>query len=467
MPENFFILFKQELWLTAILFILLISKLKDKQPAATSLLTGINILLLLNFLSGFFFNAEGSLFGKMFVTNHLHVFEKNILNLAALLISLQSTKWLENHEHIIEFYVLMISSLLGMFFMISAANVLMLYVGLELSTIPLAAVANFDLKRKTSGEAAMKLIISSAFSSAILLLGISFIYGCTGSLDFADINNLLHKEPLHAAAFLLFFVGLLFKVSAVPFHLWTADVYEGSPVAVTSFLSVASKAAAVFALLNVLNKMAQPLCSIWHDALIWISLLTIIVGNLFALRQQNIKRLLAFSSVSQVGFLLLAASANSSLGNAAIIYFILIYVFSNLAAFGVIALVSAVKQKETLTDYHAFYTNNKFLSWCLSIALFSLAGVPPTAGFFGKLFLLMSASQGITFTVLTIAALNMVVSMYYYLRVVRTLFANNENECLEAIEVPITAKIALVICVAGILLTGVLSGAYNYIITLQ
>ncbi|MBS1626861.1 MAG: NADH-quinone oxidoreductase subunit N [Bacteroidetes bacterium] len=467
MPENFFILFKQELWVIAIIFLLLLIKLKSKQLTVNTLLNGINILLLLNFINGFFFNEEGRLFGKMFVTNHLYVFEKNILNLSVLLISLQSTKWLENHKHIIEFYVLLLSSLLGMFLMISSANILMLYVGLELSTIPLAAAANFDLKRKTSGEGAMKLIISSAFSSAILLLGISFLYGCTGTLDFSVINNLLQQQPLHIAAFLLFFVGLLFKVSAVPFHLWTADVYEGSPVAITSFLSVASKSAAIFVILNVLNKMAQPLFITWHTVLIWVALITIIIGNLFAIRQQNLKRLLAFSSIAQVGFILLAVSTNSSAGNASIIYFILIYVLSNLAVFGVITLVSAVLQKETITDYQSFYTNNKFLSWCLCIGFFSLAGVPPTAGFFGKLFLLMSAAQGITYTILAIAALNMVISMYYYLRVVKTIFAKNENSCIEKISIPASNKIALIICVMGVLLTGILSGAYNYIISLQ
>ena len=467
MPENFFILFKQELWLVAIIFFLLIIKLKTKQPSVKALLNIINILLLLNFVSGFFLNEEGRLFGKMFVTNHLYVFEKNILNLSVLLISFQSTKWLENHKHIIEFYVLLLSSLLGMFLMISAANLLMLYVGLELSTIPLAAAANFDLHKKISGEGAMKLIISSAFSSAILLLGVSFLYGCTGTLDFSVMNNLLHQQPLHIAAFLLFFVGLLFKVSAVPFHLWTADVYEGSPVAITSFLSVASKAAAMFAILNVLNKMVQPLFITWHSVLIWVALATIIIGNLFAIRQQNLKRLLAFSSVSQVGFMLLAALANSAVSNASIIYFILIYVFSNLAVFGVISLVSAALQKETITEYQSFYTNNKFLSWCLCIGFFSLAGVPPTAGFFGKLFLLMSAAQGITFVILTIAALNMVISMYYYLRVVKTVFAKNENIGMEKVAIPVYNKIALLICVIGILLTGVLSGAYSYIISLQ
>jgi NADH-quinone oxidoreductase subunit N len=353
------------------------------------MLTGINYLVLFNFASCFFFSGAGSLFGDLFITNELLRLEKNMLNLGALLISLQSYDWLKKHRHVPEFYLLMLSSLLGMFFMISTSNLLMFYLSLELSTIPLAALCNFDLDKKRSSEAAFKLIISSAFSSGLLLFGISFLYGTTGSLDFAEISQHFSGSPLQVFSFILVVAGLGFKISAVPFHLWTADVYEGSPVAVTSYLSAISKAAFLFALVSVLYTLFAVPAAHWYNLVFLLSVVTMITGNLFALRQPNMKRFLAFSSIAQVGFILIGISGQSATGIASVIYFILVYLFSNLGAFGVISLVSAVTGKENLDDYRGFYKTNPRLSWVLAISLFSLAGIPPTAGFFGKFFLLL------------------------------------------------------------------------------
>ena len=412
MLTDFFILLKQELVVTAIIFLLLFVKL-GKDRTNESILNLVNLLLLINFVAGFFGNQEGILFSEMFKTNQLIVLEKNILSLAMLLISMQSYAWLKTHKHVIEFYLLLLSTLLGMFFMISSGNLLMFYLGLELSTIPLAAAANFDLLKRQSSEAAMKMIISSAFSSALLLFGISLVYGATGTLVFSEISAHLSNTPLHIFGFILLLSGFAFKISAVPFHLWTADVYEGAPVAVTSYLSVVSKAAVLFVFVSVLYTVFKPLADVWYNMLFVLSLITIIIGNLFALRQNNFKRFLAFSSIAQVGFILIGISGSSQTGTASVVYFILIYVFSNLAAFGVVSLVSAVTGKENIDDYKAFYKTNPFLSWVITIALFSLAGVPPTAGFFGKFFLLMAGAGQGNYILITIAALNMIVSLYY------------------------------------------------------
>ena len=424
MLADFFILLKQELVVTAIIFILLFIKL-GKNRSNETLLGIINLLLFLNFASGFCSSQEGMLFNEMFHTNPLIVLEKNILNLAIWLISLQSYSWLKTHKHVIEFYLLLLSTLLGMFFMISSGNLLMFYLGLEMSTIPLAAAANFDLTKRQSSEAAMKLIISSAFSSSLLLFGISLVYGTTGTLILSELPAHLSTNPLQIFAFILLISGFAFKISAVPFHLWTADVYEGAPVAVTSYLSVVSKAAVLFVFVSVLYNAFKPLADVWYNILFVLSLLTIIIGNLFALRQNNFKRFLAFSSIAQVGFILMGISGSSQAGTASVIYFILIYVFSNLAAFGVVSLVSAVAGKENISDYKAFYTTNPLLSWVITIALFSLAGVPPTAGFFGKFFLIMAGAGKGNYLWISIAALNMVVSFYYYLRVVKAIFMDN------------------------------------------
>lgn len=209
MITDFFILLKQELVIVALIFLLLFIRLgKDRDNV--QVLNWINILLLLNFVSGFFWNKEGMLFDQMFVTNKLQFLEKNILNLAVLLISMQSYAWLKTHKHVIEFYLLLLSALLGMFLMISGGNLLMFYLGLELSTIPLAAIVNFDLAKKQSSEAALKMIISSAFSSCLLLLGISLVYGIGGTLVFTEIPAHLSTNPLQLFAFVLLISGFAY-----------------------------------------------------------------------------------------------------------------------------------------------------------------------------------------------------------------------------------------------------------------
>jgi NADH-quinone oxidoreductase subunit N len=463
MVNDFLILMKQELVITFIIFVLLFVKLSNKETKNETLINFVNILLALNLISGFFMIREGDLFGDMFHTSELLTFEKNLLNLGILIISLQSYNWLKDHKHVPEFYILMFSTLLGMFFMISSNNLLMFYLALELSTIPLAALANFDLEKRRSSEAAFKMIISSAFSSGLLLFGISLVYGATGTLNFASLSTSFTSNPLNIFAFILLIAGFGFKISAVPFHLWTADVYEGSPVSVTSYLSVISKGAILFVLVSVLYNVFKPMYESWYNMLFIISVLTMIIGNLFALRQQNMKRFLAFSSIAQVGFILIGITGQSAEGSASVIYFVLIYIFSNLAAFGVINLISATTGRENIDDYKGFYKTNPGLSWVLAIALFSLGGIPPTAGFFGKFFLLLAGAGKGNYLLISIAALNMVISLYYYLRIIRAMFMDANENPIQNVKAGWSPKLAMIICVAGIIITGLASGAYNYI----
>lgn len=459
---DFFILMKQELLIVAIIFILLFTKVAFNKSNQWVLNT-VNLLLLINLAAGFVFSKDGMLFNNMFNTSPLIVLQKNILSLGTLLISLQSYSWLKDHKHVIEFYILLLTTLLGMFFMISSGNLLMFYLGLEMSTIPLAAAANFDLQKKKSSEAAMKLIISSAFSSGLLLFGISLFYGTTGTLVFNEITPLINNNPLQVFAFVLLLAGFAFKISVVPFHLWTADVYEGAPVAVTAYLSVISKGAVLFVFVSVLYTVFKPLAETWYNMLFLLSVLTILIGNLFAIRQNNIKRFLAFSSIAQVGFILVGITGTSQLGSTSVVYFVLIYIFSNLAAFGVVSLVSAVTGKENISDYKNFYKTNPVLAWVLTIALFSLAGVPPTAGFFGKFFLLIAGAGKGNYILITIAALNMVISFYYYLRIVKAIFMDENAHPIQRLSIPTYPKIAMYICVAGIIFTGLVSYVYDYI----
>jgi NADH-quinone oxidoreductase subunit N len=466
MLNDFFILMKSELVITIIIFVLLFIKIGTKMKNE-SLLSMVQVLLLANFIIGFVFNKEGSLFDGMFHTGTLIAFQKSILNLGVYLISLLCGDWLKKGQHLSEFFMLMLSALLGMFFLISSGNLLIFYLSLELATIPVAALANFDLDKKISSEAAMKMILSSAFSSGILLFGISLMYGATGTISFAELPQQLDGSPLQVLAFVLLFTGFAFKLSIVPFHLWTADVYEGSPIATASFLSVISKGAVAFIFISALYKVFQPLHEVWYNLLMVLAIATMIIGNLFAIRQQNIKRFLAFSSIAQVGFILVGISGNNNAGVSSVVYFVLIYTFSNLAAFGVASAISSETGKENIADYKGLYRTNPFMSWVLALALFSLAGIPPTAGFFGKLFLLTAGASKGSYWFIGIAAMNMIISLYYYLMVVRAMFMDKNDQPIPKIKSNRATKFALLICAAAIVLVGLLSWIYDYIQSLS
>ena len=365
-----------------------------------------------------------------------------------------------------EFYLLLLTSLLGMYIMLSSGNLLLFYLGLEMSTLPLVGAANFEFNSKKSSESAMKLILSSAFSSAILLMGISWLYGMMGSLDYSVISSQIGHSPLAVLAFLFILSGFAFKISAVPFHLWTADVYQGAPVAVTAFLSVVSKSAVIMVMIPFLYQTFEEKIDIWYPALIMLALASVLVANLFAIRQINIKRLLAFSSIAQVGFLLIGLSAHTQTGATSVLFFLIIYLFSNLAAFGVISVLSAEYGIEEIQQLSGLYSTHPFLSWVLALSLFSLAGIPPTAGFFGKFFLLLSGANKGNYWVIAIAAINMVISLYYYLRVVKTIFMNHPVCTMKNKPLAFPVKLALVICLLGILVVGFLGGFYEHIFQL-
>lgn len=464
--NELFLLMKSELMVTAIIFLLLFIKV-GKGIANQRLLPLVQTLLLFNLIIGFLFNQNGNAFGDMFHTTPMIAFEKSMLNLGVYLISLLCSDWLKKTVHLAEYFLLMLGALLGMFFMLSSANLLMFYLALELASIPVAAMANFNLTQKQSSEAAMKMILSSAFSSGILLFGISLVYGVAGTLNFEELSKLTDFSPLYSMAFIFLFSAFTFKLSVVPFHFWTADVYEGAPIATTSFLSVISKGAVAFVLITVLYKVFQPLQHVWYVMILLLSFITIVIGNLFAMRQQNMKRFLAYSSIAQVGFILVGISGSSQVGITSVVYFILIYVFSNLAAFGIVSVISEQANKENIIDYKGLYQTNPMLTWVLALALFSLAGVPPTAGFFGKFFLLTAGGSKASYAFMIVVVLNMVISLYYYLKVVRAMFIDKNETPIETIPIALPIKLALIICSAGILSVGLLGWIFDYIQSLN
>jgi NADH-quinone oxidoreductase subunit N len=343
----------------------------------------------------------------------------------------------------------------------------MFYLGLELSTLPLASLAAFEIFKMKSSEAGIKLILSSALASGISLFGITLLYATTGSIYFADILSSITGNDLTILGMVLFFAGLGFKISLVPFHFWTADVYEGAPIPIASYLSVISKGAAVFILMILLFTVLKPLMQYWENMIYTLAILTMFVGNLFALRQQNMKRFLAFSSIAQAGFILLGLITGNQLGTATVVYFVLIYIFSNLAAFGVVQSISLQTGKENIKDYEGLYRTNPKLSLVMMLGLFSLAGIPPVAGFFGKFFLFTAAASKGYYLLVFLAVVNVTISLYYYLLVIRAMFLRTSDDAIPYFKNKIYMRLGLIITVVGILLLGIYSPVYDYIYSLS
>lgn len=471
MTIDSFLVMRHEILLLAIILSLVVGEISIPENKKNSMIHLAIFLFGLHTIVGFLPLEEQSLFGGMFHTNPLiHLF-KNILNIGVLVLLLQSADWLQkkiapNHKAT-EFFILLFSSLTGMYFMISAGDFLMFYIGLELSTLPVAALAAFDILKRISSESGIKLILSSALASGISLFGISILYATSGSIYFNAIIHSIEPVNLTILGMVLFFAGLAFKISLVPFHLWTADVYEGAPISVASYLSVISKGAAVFILMIVLFTVLKPLMLIWENIIYVIAIVTMFIGNLFAIRQQNMKRFLAFSSIAQAGFILLGLITGSQLGIATVVYFILIYVFSNLAAFGVVQSISLQTGKENMKDYEGLYRTNPNLSLVMMLALFSLAGIPPVAGFFGKFFLFIAAASKGYYLLVFLAVINVIISLYYYLLVVRAMFLRKSDHPIPFFKNTLYMRLGLIITVIGILALGVYGPLYDYIYELS
>jgi NADH-quinone oxidoreductase subunit N len=459
-----FLLMRHEIMLTIALLIILIAELSTEKK--NSIINLSIILMFITTIVGFFPVPEGTLFGGMYQTNHMTVLMKNILNIGTLILFLQVAEWIKQPQYgnkVSEFYLLILSTLIGMNFMISSGHFLMFYIGLELATIPIAALAAYDRAKSISAEAGIKLILSSALSSGILLYGLSMMYGTIGSLYFTEMAGAFMSTPLQTLGFVFFFAGMGFKISLVPFHLWTADVYEGAPINVASYLSVISKGAAVFILAILLYTVFYSIAPMWKNLLYVMAVLTMTVGNLFALRQKNMKRFLAFSSIAQAGFILLGMIDGTSMGMASMIYFVLIYIFTNLGAFGVVSAISVATGKENMDDYNGLYKTNPSLSLLMMLSLFSLAGIPPVAGFFGKFFLFTSAANSGYYWLVFIAVINATISLYYYLLVVKAMFINNSDQPIAYFKSGFTTRIALLMCMIGIFAIGLYSPIYEFI----
>ena len=425
-------------------------------------------------------------FGGLYVASAAVNVMKVILAFGTLIVVIMAHPWVKTCERLAgEFYMLIISTLLGMFIMMSSGNFLLFFLGLETASVPLACMVAFDKWKKNSAEGAAKYILVATFSSGVMLYGISFIYAAAGTLYFDDVAaalaalmggqlvetacgaTALQSPALAIMGLVFFFSGLGFKISLVPFHFWTADTYEGAPTPVTGYLSVISKGAAAITLCIILMKVFQPLLYYWEYLLYIVIVLSITVANLFAIRQSELKRFMAFSSISQAGYIMLAVVGDSQAGIAALTYYVLVYIVANMAVFTVINVVEQNNGGRTdMAAYNGFYQTNPKLSFLMTLALFSLAGIPPFAGMFSKFFVFMAAAEqgsAAAYFVVFVALVNTVISLYYYLLIVKAMYITKTDTPLPAFKSDANTKIALAICTAGVALFGICSCIYEWI----
>ena len=409
-------------------------------------------------------------FGGMYATTPMIGVLKTILAFGTLIVFIQARTWLSRPDSTFkegEFYMLIISTLLGMNMMVSADHFLLFFLGLEMASVPMACLVAFDKYRHNSAEAGAKFILTATFSSGVMLYGLTFIYADAGSLYFNEVSQHLSATPMTVMGMVFFFSGLGFKISLVPFHFWTADTYQGAPTTITGYLSVVSKGAAAFALCSILMHVFGVLLEQWQYLLGIVIVLSITIANLFAIRQTELKRFMAFSSISQAGYIMLAVMGDSGMGVTALTYYILVYVVANMSVF---TIISAIEERNNgVTDmdaYNGLYSTNPKLAFLMTLALFSLGGIPPFAGMFSKFFVFMAAlEQGSVwaYAVVFIALINTVISLYYYLLIVKAMYINKSENPLPAFKSDCNTRLALAICTLGVALFGVCSYVYDWI----
>lgn len=413
--------------------------------------------------------AAGVTFGGMFISDGYSMFFKLIFLLNVILTVLISVKYLNvERVHFGEYYSLILFATLGMMLMASAGDLIVLYLGLELmalSTYVLAGFIRYDMK---SNEAAMKYFLLGAFASAFLLYGTALIYGMTGTTDIRGIANYivvhgLSGNPVLTLSMILFAVAFSFKIAAVPFHMWAPDAYEGAPTSITAFMSVGPKAAGFAVLGRVFLVAFGTVKTGWQPVLIPIAILTMAVGNIVALSQTNIKRMLAYSSIAHAGYMLLGIIAGTQDGIASVLTYLMIYAFMNIGAFAVVIMLRSGNVKgDSIADYEGLAKTHPLAAALMLVFMFSLTGIPPTAGFMGKFYLFLSAIHAGYTWLVVIAVMFSAISAYFYLRIVMLMYMRDPKESVVLNTSP-SIGLALAIAVIAVLLIGILpSGVLNF-----
>ena len=435
---------------------------------------GLGILLLASLAGAGSFGLTGSAFGGMFVQDSLAIFFKRFFLLAAILVILMAVEFSDQiSTGVSEYYSLMVFALAGMLFAASANDFSLLFVSLELITVTFYVLTSFQRARVRSLEAGVKYLIIGALSTAFTVFGIALVSGISGKLNFDELSAVSAQyagNKVFLIGLLLILVGLGFKIAAFPFQIWAPDVYQGAPTPTTAFLAVGSKAAGFVLLLRVLFRAVPDITARWTDLLIVISGVTILYGNLCAIPQRNVKRLMGYSSIAHAGYLLLGVAAMSAAnpgreaGGSAMLYYLSGYLFTALAAFSVIALVMRHLDDEDISGLAGLHQRSPLLAVTMALAMVSLAGIPPSAGFFGKFLLLKAViEQGATnpgcYCLAFTAVAGVVISLYYYFNVVRAIYWSPAAPGLSPIPISRPARVSIYVCIAGIFYLGLFPGA--------
>jgi len=400
-------------------------------------------------------------FQGMAILDNLTLFGTLVIGYATGLVLLQSIDYIKRRSmESGEFYILVLFSAAGMAIMAGANDLIVVFLGLETMSLALYVLAGFFRTEIQAGEASMKYFLLGAFASGFFLYGIALIYGATGSTNLDKIGAAVRagagKDPLLLIGFALLLVGFGFKISAVPFHMWTADVYEGAPTSVTAFIATGSKAAAFTALLRVLLASLRPLQGEWVWLFWVLAVLSMTLGNVVALAQQNLKRMLAYSSIAHVGYMLVGIVAGGGLGGGSVLFYLLVYTFTTAGAFGVILLLERGGHEAVgVADTAGLAARSPLAALALTLFLLSLVGIPPTAGFVGKFYLFGAAVRGGYIWLAVIGVLNSAAAAYYYLRIVVNMYMR-EPEGVPAVVMPSFAGgLAVVVALWGIIQLGV------------
>jgi NADH-quinone oxidoreductase subunit N len=401
----------------------------------------------------------------MFQLDRLAAFGIAIVGVGALLSVLLSTYYLkEAGTQYGEYYALLLIAVSGMVLLAGSVDLVSVFLGIELMSIPIYVLAGFDRRKLRSNESALKYFLAGSFASAVLLYGMALLYGATGETSYAGVGGALQEggiSPLAMIGLGLTLIGFTFKISAVPFHQWTPDVYEGAPASVTAFMSVTVKAAAFVALVRFADASFGPVAGPLTDVLWVLAAATMIVGNLMAVIQESVKRMLAYSSIAHAGYLLLGLVAGSAEGQQAVLFYLLAYVFLNLGAFGVvIALTHRGHDADRFEEYSGLAKRRPALAALMTLFLIGLAGIPGTAGFVAKYGVFMSAVQSSAspkmVLLVVIAALTSVVSVFYYLRLPRLMYMNEPGEAAGRVRLSSGEWTALAICAVAVIVLGIL-----------
>jgi NADH-quinone oxidoreductase subunit N len=446
-----------EIYMTALALILLCADLFIRKKEILAALSIIGV----GFVAYTLMGASGVTFGGMFVSDGYSTFFKVIFFINVVLTVLISIKYIAiERVNFGEYYGLVIISTIGMMIMASALDLIVLYLGLELmalSTYVLAGFIRYDLK---SNEAALKYFLLGAFASAFLLYGISMIYGLTGTTDLKAIALYISERGLAGntallLSVILFVVAFGFKIAAVPFHMWAPDAYEGAPTSITAFMSVGPKAAGFAAIGRIFMIAFATLKIEWTAVLIPIAILSMGVGNIVALAQTNIKRMLAYSSIAHAGYALLGVIAANNEGLASMMNYLLIYAFMNIGAFAVVIMLrSEGFRGDSIYDYEGLAKTHPLLGALMLIFMFSLTGIPPTAGFIGKLYIFMSIINAGYTWLAVVAVVFSVISAFFYLRIVMFMYMR-EPKVEVTLSTTAAMGIALGVTTIGVLLIGV------------